>query len=36
MRNAPGFIVNRVARGFYGEALRLVEEQVSSPATSTR
>ncbi|MGZ5410225.1 MAG: 3-hydroxyacyl-CoA dehydrogenase [Aeromicrobium sp.] len=33
VRNAPGFIVNRVARGFYGEALRLVEEQVSSPAT---
>ena len=33
VRNAPGFIVNRVARGFYGEALRLVEEQVTSPAT---
>jgi 3-hydroxybutyryl-CoA dehydrogenase len=33
VRSAPGFIVNRVARGFYGEALRLVEEQVSSPAT---
>ena len=32
VRNAPGFIVNRVARGFYGEALRLVEEQVCSPA----
>ena len=33
VRSAPGFIVNRVARGFYGEALRLVEEQVASPAT---
>ncbi|MEU4453069.1 3-hydroxyacyl-CoA dehydrogenase [Nocardioides sp. NPDC023903] len=33
VKSAPGFIVNRVARGFYGEALRLVEEQVSSPAT---
>ena len=30
VRSAPGFIVNRVARGFYGEALRLVEEQVAS------
>ncbi|KQT93500.1 3-hydroxyacyl-CoA dehydrogenase [Marmoricola sp. Leaf446] len=33
VRSAPGFIVNRVARGFYGEALRLVEEQVTDPAT---
>ena len=33
VRSAPGFIVNRVARGFYGEALRLVEEQVAPPAT---
>lgn len=33
VRSAPGFIVNRVARGFYGEALRLVEEQVAAPAT---
>lgn len=31
VRSSPGFIVNRVARGFYGEALRLVEEQVASP-----
>ncbi len=33
VRSAPGFIVNRVARGFYGEALRLVEEQVADPVT---
>ncbi|WP_270889632.1 3-hydroxyacyl-CoA dehydrogenase [Pedococcus sp. 5OH_020] len=31
VRSAPGFIVNRVARGFYAEALRLVEEQVATP-----
>ncbi len=30
-RSTPGFIVNRVARGFYGEALRLLEEG-SAPA----
>jgi len=30
---APGFIVNRVARPFYAEALRLAEERVASPAT---
>jgi 3-hydroxybutyryl-CoA dehydrogenase len=29
----PGFIVNRVARSFYGEALRLAEEQAAGPAT---
>ncbi len=29
----PGFIVNRVARPFYAEALRLAEEQVAGPAT---
>ena len=33
VKNAPGFIVNRVARGFYGEALRLLQEQAASPAT---
>ena len=33
MQSAPGFIVNRVARAFYGEALRLVEEQAASPET---
>ncbi|KQS68267.1 3-hydroxyacyl-CoA dehydrogenase [Modestobacter sp. Leaf380] len=31
VRSAPGFIVNRVARAFYGEPLRLVEEQVAGP-----
>jgi len=29
----PGFIVNRVARPFYAEALRLAEEQAAGPAT---
>ncbi len=29
----PGFIVNRVARPFYAEALRLAEEQVAGPDT---
>ncbi len=29
----PGFIVNRVARPFYAEALRLAEEQAATPAT---
>ena len=29
----PGFVVNRIARPFYGEALRLVEMQAASPAT---
>ncbi|UUZ65678.1 3-hydroxyacyl-CoA dehydrogenase [Polaromonas sp. P1-6] len=32
-RSTPGFIVNRVARPFYGEALRLLQEQAGSPAT---
>lgn len=32
-RSTPGFIVNRVARPFYGEALRALEEQVADPAT---
>ena len=31
--STPGFIVNRVARPFYGEAQRLVEEGVADPAT---
>jgi 3-hydroxybutyryl-CoA dehydrogenase len=31
--DTPGFIVNRVARPFYGEALRLLEEGVADPAT---
>jgi 3-hydroxybutyryl-CoA dehydrogenase len=29
----PGFVVNRITRPFYGEALRLVEMQAASPAT---
>jgi len=32
-RSTPGFIVNRVARPFYGEALRLLQEQAAAPAT---
>jgi 3-hydroxybutyryl-CoA dehydrogenase len=32
-RSTPGFIVNRVARSFYGEALRLHEEGLADPAT---
>jgi 3-hydroxybutyryl-CoA dehydrogenase len=31
VKSAPGFIVNRVARPFYGEALRLLEEDAASP-----
>lgn len=31
-RSTPGFIVNRVARPFYGEGLRLLEEGVAGPA----
>lgn len=30
--STPGFIVNRVARPFYGEALRMVEENVATPS----
>jgi 3-hydroxybutyryl-CoA dehydrogenase len=32
VRSTPGFIVNRVARPFYGEALRLLEEGAAGPA----
>jgi len=32
-KDTPGFIVNRVARPFYGEALRIYEEGVASHAT---
>ena len=32
-RDTPGFIVNRVARPFYGEALRVLEEGLADPAT---
>jgi 3-hydroxybutyryl-CoA dehydrogenase len=33
VRSAPGFIVNRVARPFYGEALKLLEEGAASAET---
>jgi 3-hydroxybutyryl-CoA dehydrogenase len=32
-RSTPGFIVNRVARPFYGEAQRMVEEGLTDPRT---
>ncbi len=32
-KDTPGFIVNRVARPFYGEALRQLEEGVADAAT---
>ncbi len=32
-KDTPGFIVNRVARPFYGEALRMVEEGIADMAT---
>lgn len=32
-KSTPGFIVNRVARPFYAEALRLSEEQLADPST---
>ncbi|GES31622.1 3-hydroxyacyl-CoA dehydrogenase [Streptomyces angustmyceticus] len=31
--DTPGFIVNRIARPFYAEALRVYEERVADPAT---
>lgn len=31
--DTPGFLVNRVARPFYGEALRIAEECIADPAT---
>jgi 3-hydroxybutyryl-CoA dehydrogenase len=31
-RDTPGFIVNRIARPYYGEALRIAEEQLATPA----
>ncbi|WP_231128724.1 3-hydroxyacyl-CoA dehydrogenase NAD-binding domain-containing protein [Chryseobacterium vaccae] len=30
-KDIPGFIVNRIARPYYGEALRIVEENIASP-----
>jgi 3-hydroxybutyryl-CoA dehydrogenase len=35
-RDTPGFIVNRVARPFYGEALRLLDHRVASVETIDR
>ena len=32
-KSTPGFIVNRVARPYYGEALRLLNERATEPAT---
>jgi 3-hydroxybutyryl-CoA dehydrogenase len=32
-KDTPGFIVNRVARPFYGESLRLLEEGIADEAT---
>lgn len=32
-KDTPGFIVNRIARPFYGEALRLLEEGIATPET---
>jgi len=32
-KDTPGFIVNRVARPFYGEALRIYEEGIAEPVT---
>ncbi len=34
--NAPGFIVNRVARPYYAEALRLLAERVAAPEAIDR
>ncbi len=36
VRDTPGFIVNRVARPFYAEALRLLDHHVADPATIDR
>jgi 3-hydroxybutyryl-CoA dehydrogenase len=36
VQDAPGFLVNRLVRPFYGEALRLVQERVADPATVDR
>jgi len=32
-KDTPGFIVNRIARPYYGEAMKLVEEGLADPAT---
>jgi 3-hydroxybutyryl-CoA dehydrogenase len=33
VKSTPGFIVNRVARPYYGEALRLLSEDAATPAS---
>lgn len=33
VKDTPGFIVNRIARPFYGEALRILEEDIADVAT---
>lgn len=33
VKDTPGFIVNRVARPFYGEAIRILEEGIADAAT---
>ena len=33
VKSSPGFIVNRVARPFYAEALRILQEGAATPAT---
>lgn len=35
-KDTPGFIVNRVARPFYGEAIRMMEEGIADMATIDR
>lgn len=32
-KDTPGFIVNRVARSFYGESIRIYEEGIADPVT---
>lgn len=32
-KDTPGFIVNKVARSFYGESIRMYEEGIADPAT---
>src|SRR5690606_37938686 len=32
-KDTPGFIVNRIARPFYGEAVRIYEEGIADPST---
>jgi 3-hydroxybutyryl-CoA dehydrogenase len=36
VKDTPGFIVNRVARPFYGEAIRILEEGIADAATIDR